>query len=177
MRSYAIFTVLAVVFAVSIQSADAAKKNRGSSDSMPVTSGTTYGTAGCGLGAMLIGDKPGFIQVVASLLNSIGGNQTFAISSGTSNCKETSGARSAAIFIKANKEVLEKDIARGSGETIETLAQIYGCADASTFGSTLQSQYRSVFPSAEIDADQVTQNIESTIQADKGLSQQCVQAG
>ena len=47
----------------------------------------SYGTAGCGLGSLVFGDQPGIIQIVAATLNGIGG-QTFAITSGTSNCGE-----------------------------------------------------------------------------------------
>ncbi|MFN8945903.1 MAG: DUF3015 family protein, partial [Pseudobdellovibrionaceae bacterium] len=50
-------------------------------------SGQGYGMAGCGLGSVVFGDKPGFIQIFAATLNSIGGNQTFGISLGTSNCE------------------------------------------------------------------------------------------
>src|SRR5574337_695205 len=45
---------------------------------------------GCGLGAMLIGDKGNDMligQLAMTFLNGILGNQTFGITSGTSNCK------------------------------------------------------------------------------------------
>ena len=41
-----------------------------------------YGDAGCGLGGMVIGNEPGFIQLVATFLNGICSNQTFGITSG-----------------------------------------------------------------------------------------------
>lgn len=175
-------TSIAVVLTLSLcmiaqNQAFAARKSSERSSSAPVLSGSTYGTAGCGLGSMLFGNQPGFIQVVAATFNGTAGNQTFAISSGTSNCKDTGGGNTAAVFIKANKEALEKEVARGAGETIETLAQIYGCSDAGSLGTALQKNYNGLFPNASVNADQVTQSIESTIQSDQGLSEQCVQAG
>src|SRR5262245_61167540 len=48
-----------------------------------------YGQAGCGLGSMLFGkDNSKLMQVLAATTNGIGGNQSFAIPSGTSNCTE-----------------------------------------------------------------------------------------
>ena len=39
----------------------------------------TYGLAGCGLGSMLIGSKPGIVQIFASTTNGSFGTQTFGI--------------------------------------------------------------------------------------------------
>src|SRR6266545_2071443 len=46
----------------------------------------SYGLAGCGLGSMLIGSKPGIVQIFAATTNGSFGTQTFGITSGTSNC-------------------------------------------------------------------------------------------
>ena len=81
--------------------------------------GQPYGMAGCGLGSMVFGDKPGLIQVIAATVNSTAASQTFGISSGTSNCEDRAGT--AAFFIDANRVVLASDMARGSGETIVNL--------------------------------------------------------
>ncbi len=45
-----------------------------------------YGEAGCGLGSMIFGDSPGFVQVLAATTNGCSGSQTFGITTGTSNC-------------------------------------------------------------------------------------------
>src|SRR5262245_22752963 len=68
-----------------------------------------YGAAGCGLGSVFFGSKPGFIQVLAATTNGTSGNQTFGITSGTSNCDTGSGgSASAKVFIAANREALSK---------------------------------------------------------------------
>src|SRR6186713_935077 len=45
-----------------------------------------YGPAGCGLGSMIFEPDSGFTQVFAATTNGTSGNQTFGITSGTSNC-------------------------------------------------------------------------------------------
>ncbi|HEY6876733.1 MAG TPA: DUF3015 family protein [Polyangiales bacterium] len=108
-----------------------------------------YGTAGCGLGSIIFKDKPGFIQVVAATFNGTFGNQTFAISSGTSNCGKSEPAQAAAqAFIQTNREAFAKDAARGRGETISNLSTLAGCANPAAVGTLLQSEFNTIFPSA-----------------------------
>jgi hypothetical protein len=108
-----------------------------------------YGTAGCGLGSIAFGDKPGFIQVIAATLNGTFGTQTFGISSGTSNCgKSAPSATAAASFIETNREAFAKDAARGQGETISNLTTLAGCANSAAVGTLLQSEFSTIFPDA-----------------------------
>src|SRR5262245_9665844 len=102
-----------------------------------------YGMAGCGLGSMLFGDKPGFVQVLAATTNGTFGTQTFGITTGTSNCEDTkASAESTKAFVQANREAVAKDIARGSGETISSLTNLAGCTDAGKVGATLQKEFK-----------------------------------
>jgi Protein of unknown function (DUF3015) len=136
-------------------------------------SGTRYGTAGCGLGSLAFGAKPGAIQIAASLLNATGG-QSFAITSGTSNCQnEGDDGRRAELFIIANREILEKDISRGSGETLTNLAEIIGCQDTTTLGEALQSNYEMIFPKGSEPPEKVSEAIFKTIRENKPLSESC----
>jgi hypothetical protein len=118
-----------------------------------------YGMGGCGLGSMILGDKKGMMQIFASTTNGSSGSQTFGISSGTSNCLDGSG-KTATVFIEANKVALANDIARGQGETLSALSAIYQCQNTQNFGSTLQSNYKSIFSST----DASVEKIQSTIQ-------------
>ena len=52
-----------------------------------------------------------------------------------------------------------KEISRGTGEFLETLARLGGCANASAMGSFLQSEYQSIFPSAKVSDKQVGMTI------------------
>jgi hypothetical protein len=131
-----------------------------------------YGTAGCGLGSIAFHAKPGFIQVVAATLNGIGGNQTFGISTGTSNCDIPHSGQQAAVFIEVNREILAKDAARGQGETIEGLASILGCDDSAALGQALQSNFDGVF-AKENDSYGTTRAIINAIKSNAQLQSTC----
>jgi hypothetical protein len=135
----------------------------------PVHGQAVYGTAGCGLGSMAFGDQKGAIQILAATTNVLFGTQTFGITSGTSNCVESSGAKGARVFIEGNREALAKDAARGSGETITTLSAVAGCKDAKAVGVALQKHFTQLFPGAQTPAEQVSQNVIKELRSDSSL--------
>jgi hypothetical protein len=133
--------------------------------------GAKYGTAGCGLGSIIFGAKPGFMQVFAATSNGTGG-QTFAITSGTSNC-DSSAANQAGIaraFVESNREAFAKDVSRGSGETIQTLATISGCKDNVAVGASLQKNFKRIFPSAAVTNTDISAAAVDSLKQDKGLA-------
>jgi len=133
---------------------------------VPSAKAEPYGTAGCGLGAIVFKDKPGFIQVVAATLNGSSGNQTFAISTGTSGCGKSEPApAAAAAFIETNREAFAKDAARGQGETISNLSTLAGCSDAAAVGTVLQSEFSSIFTDASAADTAVSKGALSTLRA------------
>ena len=101
-----------------------------------------YGDAGCGLGSVVFGSDPGFVQIFAATTNGTFGSQTFGISTGTSNCSGLGD--SATQFIESNKTALSNDIARGQGETLASLSQIYGCSSFE-LGKNLRSNFGTLF--------------------------------
>lgn len=129
-----------------------------------------YGAAGCGLGSMII-SSGGIVQIFAATTNGTSANQTFGITSGTSNCGDTDdGDDSARVFVQANRVALAKDISRGSGETIDSLAAIEGCTDSKAVGASLQRNFKTIFPDATISTDKVANSILSTLKSDKTLT-------
>ncbi len=124
-----------------------------------------YGVAGCGLGSVLIGDKPGAVQIVVATLNGTSGNQTFGITTGTSNCG--AGVKSLSVYIEANKVQLANDISRGQGEALNGLANIYGINNVDAVGNALQPQYKDIF--ATQDVAQIQTKIENTLKASELL--------
>ena len=123
-----------------------------------------YGSAGCGLGGMVIGDKPGYIQLVASFLNGICGNQTFGITTGTLGCGNPNKvAKNDRLneFVVANMDNLAKDIAKGQGETLETFAELMQVptADRVALYSKLQANFATIFPSENVVLSEVVDNI------------------
>jgi len=132
--------------------------------------GPAYGPAGCGLGNMIIGGGHGFSQVFASTTNGTSASQTFGITSGTSNCDNHGTESQARSFIENNREALAKEMSRGRGETVSTLSRIAGCPDPSAVGTTLQSEYRTVFPDAGVSDATVSDRIVDLLRDDEELS-------
>ncbi len=125
-----------------------------------------YGTAGCGLGAMIFKDKPGKIQILSGYLNMLGA-QTFAITSGTSQCGD-SGVHSASNYIKVNHAALQTDIARGNGEALAGLAKLYNCSNTAEFSQTLKNNFEQIYNGSE-----VFENIQGVVRSDNNLSKSC----
>jgi hypothetical protein len=120
-----------------------------------------YGSAGCGLGSMIFeGDQTWWKQVLAVTTNGTGFN-TIAISLGTSNCDSPAPLKVGQVeaFVEANKVALANDIARGTGETVVGLANVYGCSNATEFGKALKSNYKSIYTSASASAQEITHNL------------------
>lgn len=132
-----------------------------------------YGAAGCGLGSMLFEPNSGtFMQILAATTNGTSGNQTFGITSGTSNCDASGGgdAKSTQTFVATNRTSVAKDIARGQGETIQSLAELAGCADPSAVGTKLQQNFSAIFPDANVSDQQVGASVVRVLKSDAQLS-------
>lgn len=138
-----------------------------------MASAAKYGTAGCGLGSLVFGDQKGMIQILAATTNDFYGLQTFAITTGTSNCTEDGVAlvdRERALFAEANFDVIKQEIAMGKGENVSVLASLYGC-DASSvgsFGSAVQANYGTIGKSAS--APEMLERIDGVVRSDAALS-------
>lgn len=132
---------------------------------------TKYGTAGCGLGSIILGDKKGIMQIFAATTNGTSASQTFGITSGTSNCDDGgTNLQTAKSFVEANREALAKDIARGNGESLAALSTIGGCSDTRAVGASLQKNYSSVFASANASNAAVSEAMVSQMKSDASLS-------
>jgi hypothetical protein len=128
-----------------------------------------YGMAGCGWGSQMH-DKDGN-QIMAATTNGTG-TQTFGISSGSSNCV-TATEHTAKIknFIEANYESLVTDMARGNGDSINTLSAMYGCNN-DNFATTVKNNYAKITPKAQ-DATFVMVNINNVIEDTPALYNSC----
>jgi hypothetical protein len=133
--------------------------------------GAAYGSAGCGLGSLLFEPSTGFTQVLAATTNGTSGNQTFGITSGTSNCDSGPGSSaSAKAFVQTNRSAMAKDIARGKGETISNLSALAGCRDSMAVGSKLQREFKTIFPNASVTDAQVSDKVVSVLKSEQSLS-------
>jgi cell pole-organizing protein PopZ len=138
----------------------------------PETAGEVkYGSAGCGLGSILFGPGKGITQIFAATTNGTSATQTFGITSGTSNCDASAPSpKTAKVYVQTNRTALAKEIARGKGETISGLAELSGCRDSVAVGSSLQRQFKAIFPSAQVSDEQVSETVVDVLKSDASLA-------
>lgn len=157
----------------------AKKKNTGLIGSaIEKNSQAAYGMAGCGLGSVLFGESENRGgQILAGTTNGLYFNNTFGMSSGTSNCVPDQSGSTAAIkknmemFVAANKESLANDIAKSNGDTIIAISKIMGCKDSVYLGAKLQARYENIFISKE--SSDVSENMFNTVATDRYLLENC----
>lgn len=119
---------------------------------------------GVGLGTTLFEGHNGLIsQVSAATTNGSCGNQTFAITSGTSGAQPYDGfVKNEQIntFVKENMDVLAREMAAGAGESVDTLAELMAVpADKrGDFAKSLQAHFGEIYTSAEVTHTEVIEN-------------------
>jgi len=130
----------------------------------------------CGWGAKLFDGQSGIApQVLAVTTNGTSGNQTFAITTGTSGCTQDGVVRSTwktAMFIDGNKDRLARDMSIGNGETLDSLAHLIGVReqDRVAFGRAMQANVSVIFPSGSTTDDSMIA-LRQVLRSDSELSQ------
>ncbi len=117
---------------------------------------------GCGLGSMIIDNQNTVAkQVVAATLNSLSGNQTFGITTGTMGCEKPTllVSREVEVFVADNMDDLATDIAMGEGERLDTLAAMLGVKDKAAFGEKLKANFDKIYASADVTSAKVIDRI------------------
>lgn len=135
------------------------------------------GPAGCGLGtAVVFKDANEWHEhVLAATTNGTSGNQTFGITFGTLGCDGTGTVTSSekiALFIDGNMEQLARDMSKGEGETLATLAEAWGVADQdkAAFNALAQAQFSSVFTSENVTSQTVLENLNTVLASNAQLA-------
>lgn len=144
---------------------------------MSATGDEGYGTAGCGLGSMVFAKQKGIVQIFAGTTNNIIVPQSFAISTGTSNCDAGSQSRRTAsveTFVAANRTAFERDVTRGSGDTIAAVGELVGCPNTAGLGQELQGQFGYLFPAQSSSDRDVSARVLEIVNQPAGA---CRQAG
>jgi opacity protein-like surface antigen len=149
------FVVLAVVVA-SLMLAGAA-----------FAAGQARSNTGCGLGSMLFqnnADNSTILQTFQATTNGIYGNQTFGITTGTSDCKQPKNFVSNERlneFMVANMDNLARDIAQGRGETLDAFAELMGVPTEKrpVFYAQLQAGFTRIFTSSNVQMASVMDNV------------------
>lgn len=131
-----------------------------------------YGMAGCGLGSLAIGKNEG--QLTAATTNGTLGNQTFGITSGTSNCVGDDVAlkqQKQEYFVMVNFESLQHEMAVGKGEKLNSLASLLGCP-TDRFGQMTRKEYGNLFP-AGVTPESILNSVKVQIARDPALASAC----
>lgn len=139
-----------------------------------------YGMAGCDLWSLVITNKSQTHQMgVWALRNFVFNSQTTAITSGFSNCVEGPSAATLSmeqeVFMRVNMRSLTAEAARGEGERLEALAEIFGCADQNKFKSFSKENFGTIFNRPV--SDEVLKNYQDAIKNHEDLSKQCSRVG
>lgn len=115
----------------------------------------------CGWGSKLFDGQRGIApQVLAVTTNGTSGNQTFAISSGTSGCTQNGVVSSSwrtAMYINSNMNKLARDMSSGEGEAIATLASVMKVKPEhrAEFKRELKDNFSLIFSSDKVSSENV----------------------
>jgi hypothetical protein len=137
----------------------------------------TYGMAGCGLGSMVFQRNVRSEQWLASIINEAFIPQSFAISTGTSNCVDVDEEQSQAeqeIFIDSNFHALRVDAARGDGESLRAYAELVGCYKEGLFDTIAalsQGQFQFIFSDAQ--PKSVAERYRDSLKRSRALKTRC----
>lgn len=117
-------------------------------------------STGCGLGTTAWEGQSGVgPQVLAVTTNGTSFNQTFGITSGTLGCDSNDVIASAEVrqLTVANLDNLAKDMARGEGETLSSLATAMAIEtdDQPVLFATFKSNFTRIFPDENVTAEEV----------------------
>ena len=135
------------------------------------------GDAGCGLGSLIITDNTKVMQVLAATTNGIG-VQTFAISTGTSNCRSQNwvlNEKAIQYFTEANQQDLSREMAQGEGEKLKTLASLYGCKGEAqnSFAKMAQGSLGSIVPAPETSSVEMVKNLNAAFSSHADVANAC----
>ncbi len=102
-------------------------------------------------------------------------NQTFGITFGTLGCDGNgtiSSSEKLALFIDGNMDNLARDIAKGEGETLATLSEVWGVqeADKATFNTLAQENFAEVFKSENVTSQEVFANLNNLVAQNDALA-------
>ncbi len=142
----------------------------------PVGASLADNDIGCGVGTILWEGRSGVIaKSLAATTNATLGNQTFGISSGTLECQQGGVITAAArlpMYAGANLDQLAADMAAGHGETLATLAELYGVtrADREAFFALARASFAELFPDTAITAGEMLYTIETLMARDRRLA-------
>jgi len=137
-------------------------------------SSLAFAQPGCGVGAMIWKGQSGPApHILAATTNtSLFGNQTIGMTFGTLGCDTSDEVESMAMYMNSNIDKVARDMSRGEGENLETLAVLLGveAKDRSAFRKLMQDNFATVFPSSETTSYQAANAIAGLMREHSELS-------
>ena len=129
---------------------------------------------GCGVGSEIWKGQSGLIpKVLGATTNGIFGNQTFGITFGTLGCKRApSLVRSEVVeFVDHNAEALARDIAVGTGENLNVLAELMQIesTDKNHFFQVAKANWTKLYADENQNTTQVIASLHSMMTEDEIL--------
>jgi len=121
---------------------------------------------GCGLGNQVIKNPDSAVMYAfQATLNGTSGAQTFGITSGSLGCKKVKFVMNdrAQEFVASNMDALAKDMSKGQGESLSTLAELLKVENKSAFYAALQSNYNSIYANSQVEMSDVLGSVSSSI--------------
>lgn len=123
---------------------------------------------GAGLGALVFEGQEGFVsQTLAVTFNQYAMNQFFAITTGTSGATRPTSIvdndKVLKYFVAENMDRLATDIARGQGESLDTLVELseVSAEKKSGYVASLQSNFGKIYSDENIKSADVLKNIKA----------------
>ncbi len=134
------------------------------------------GGPGCGWGNLLMNGQSGLgSHIVASLTNGTSGNATFGMTTGTNGCSvsgKLTYAGKSMINLSAVMDEFSNDVARGHGDALTTVAVALNVAaeDRDHFANVMHDNFSTIFPSADITAEDVMASVLGIMRSDERLA-------
>ncbi|MGP4843691.1 DUF3015 domain-containing protein [Marinobacter sp. 1Y8] len=135
-------------------------------------SSMAFAQPGCGVGAMIWKGQSGAApHILAATTNGTFGNQTFGMTTGTLGCDTNESVQSMAMYMDSNIDKVARDMSRGEGENLETLAVLLGveASDRDAFRQAMQDNFASVFPSSETTSGEAVTAIVAVLESHETL--------
>jgi|GEM_PF-193449 len=137
------------------------------------------GDSGCGLGSLIISKNSKGLQLLSLTTNGSFFSQGFGITSGTSGCSSSGIVKNEMemqYFVEVNSEELSREMARGEGEKLSTLAQMHGCKDKTSqnlFANMTKDSFDFIFLSPESTPSEILSNIKSEMSNHSEVNKAC----
>ena len=132
-----------------------------------------FAQPGCGVGAMIWKEQSGIApHVLAATTNGTFGNQTLGMTTGTLGCQTNQSVQSMAMYMDSNIDKVARDMSRGAGENLDTVAVLLGVeeTDRDSFRKILQDNFATIFPSSDTTSGEAVEAIVALLENDQTLS-------